>query len=193
LWSEHEGLQTAQEFFDLFAGFPAQDPMWSVTIGDPGPDALLDFAVYRRGAMTLHALRQEVGDDDFFEILRQWTRSQARGIVTTDEFVSLAEQVSGRQLDAFFDTWLFVPAKPAGIEPAAGYGADTAQFRAPTAGFLRGSRRRGTNASNAGFASARSHRISKRASADAMASRAAWLMAVFSAILADSAIGWVRR
>ena len=30
LWSEHEGLGTAQEIFDVFyAGIPADDPFWA--------------------------------------------------------------------------------------------------------------------------------------------------------------------
>jgi hypothetical protein len=120
LWSEREGLGTTQEIFDNIAAiFPADDPFWSVTIGDPGPDLLFDLAVYWRGGMTLHALRLEVGDDAFFEIIRRWARSQAGGNATTDEFIRLAERVSGQQLDALFETWLFTPARPEGIEPAA--------------------------------------------------------------------------
>jgi len=118
LWSEREGLATAQQIFDNLAGIPADAPFWTLTIGDPGPDALFDGAVYDRGAMTLHALRLQVGDDDFFRILRRWTGSQAGGHVTTAEFTDLAERISGAQLDALFTTWLFTPAKPAGIEPA---------------------------------------------------------------------------
>ncbi len=62
--------------------------------------------------MTLHALRLEVGDDDFFEILRTWADSQAGGNVTTNEFIALAEQISGQDLDALFDAWLFTSGKP---------------------------------------------------------------------------------
>ncbi len=112
LWSEREGLGTVQENFDAAYGLPEDDPFWSITIGDPGPDALFDFAVYARGAMTLHQLRLAVGDADFFTILRQWASSQAGGNVTTDEFISLAEQISGQQLDELFDTWLFTSGKP---------------------------------------------------------------------------------
>jgi hypothetical protein len=85
LWSEHEGLGTAQEIFDgTYDGIPAEDPFWSVVIGDPGPESMFDFAVYARGAMTLHQLRLAVGDADFFEILQTWTTSNAGGHVTTD-------------------------------------------------------------------------------------------------------------
>ena len=119
LWSEHEGLGTAQEIFDSLAGIPADDSFWALTIGDPGPDALFDGAVYDRGAMTLQALRVEIGDAAFFRLLRRWTTSRAGDNVATPEFIALAERISGQELDAFFATWLFTPAKPEGIEPAA--------------------------------------------------------------------------
>jgi hypothetical protein len=114
LWEEHEGADTAQGIFDFLYGlFPPDDPFWDVVIGDPGRDLMFDFAVYARGAMTLHQLRLAIGDEDFFTILRTWSRAQKDGNVTTDEFISLAEAVSGDQLDALFETWLFTPGQPA--------------------------------------------------------------------------------
>ena len=112
-------MATAQEIFDSFAaGIPADDPFWQLPIGDPGPDQLFDISVYWRGGMTLHALRLMIGDDDFFRLLRRWVRRNAGGNVTTPEFIALAERISGQDLDDFFQTWLFTPAKPPGIEPA---------------------------------------------------------------------------
>ena len=119
LWSEREGLGTVQEKFDDIASLPADDPFWSLTIGDPGPDAIFDAPIYDRGAMTLHALRQEVGDDAFFRILRRWTISQAGGNVTTDEFIALAERISRQSLDKLFDVWLFTAEKPGVLAAAA--------------------------------------------------------------------------
>ena len=40
--------------------------------GDPGSAELFSGTVYIRGGMTLQALRERVGDDAFFEILRTW-------------------------------------------------------------------------------------------------------------------------
>ena len=119
LWSEHEGLDTAQEIFDFYAGLPEDDPFWEVTIGDPGAENLFDGAVYDRGGLTLYALRAEIGDEDFLRLLRRWTAQQSGGNVHTDEFIALAERVSGEQLDDFFTTWLFTPEKPAGLGDAA--------------------------------------------------------------------------
>jgi hypothetical protein len=118
LWSEAEGLGTADEIFEAIYGIPDEDEFWSLTIGDPGPDALFDIAVYFRGAMTLHALRTEIGDDDFFRLLRRWTRRGGRN-VTTDEFIALAERISGQDLGELFDVWLFTGSKPGAAAPAA--------------------------------------------------------------------------
>jgi aminopeptidase N len=54
---------------------PDDDPFWSVVVGDPGPDLMVDGAIYIRGAMTLHQLRLTVGDADFFEIMQTWRPS----------------------------------------------------------------------------------------------------------------------
>jgi aminopeptidase N len=55
----------------------------------------------------LHALRREVGDEAFFAILQEWTARYRNGNAETADFVALAEEVSGRELDALFDEWLF--------------------------------------------------------------------------------------
>ena len=56
LWSEHEGsARRRRSSTSSTTVIPADDPFWDVTIGDPGPDDLFDFAVYAAGAMTLHA------------------------------------------------------------------------------------------------------------------------------------------
>ncbi|MCW2700713.1 MAG: Peptidase rane alanine aminopeptidase [Blastococcus sp.] len=113
LWQEREGVRTVRETFDSFYATPARDAFWTVAPGDPGPDELFGDAVYYRGAMTLHALRQAVGDRAFFAILRRWASSQAGDSVTSAEFIALSERISGRQLDALFQRWLFTPSKPA--------------------------------------------------------------------------------
>ena len=62
--------------------------------------------------MTLQALRAKVGDAKFFAIMRQWCARYRHSNVTTATFITLAEKVSGRQLDSFFDVWLYRPGKP---------------------------------------------------------------------------------
>jgi Peptidase family M1 domain/Peptidase M1 N-terminal domain len=112
LWSEHDGLATAQELFDENYATPKRDPFWALKIGDPGPRRLFDGAVYERGAMTLHELRLAIGDETFFDVLRQWQVTQAGGNGTTGEFIALAEQISGQELGDLFHAWLFTKTKP---------------------------------------------------------------------------------
>ncbi len=66
--------------------------------------------------MTLHALRLRVGDRDFFQLLPAWSALRADGNVTTAQFVALAEQVSGQQLDDLFTDWLYIGARPGMME-----------------------------------------------------------------------------
>jgi aminopeptidase N len=112
LWQEAHGGPTAQQQFDhLYASGP-NDVRWGLKIGDPGPGLLFDRPVYDRGAMTLQALRMVVGDRAFFEIMRRWGTQRRARPVTTDDFIHLAEQVSGQQLDPLFHAWLFTIGRP---------------------------------------------------------------------------------
>ena len=112
LWKQHEGQGTPEQIFQgLMADTPADDPMWSVVIGNPGTGHLFDNAVYVRGAMTLQALRDKIGNRAFWAVIRRWA-SRKSGHGTTKQFIATAESVSGRQLDGLFTTWLFTPDKP---------------------------------------------------------------------------------
>ena len=111
LWSQHGGGLTPQQTFDrLYA--QASHPMWRVPPGDPGADDPFKGSVYERGAMTLHALRLTVGDTAFFEIVKTWAADKRNGNATTPEFVALAERISGKQLDALFQAWLYGKTRP---------------------------------------------------------------------------------
>jgi aminopeptidase N len=112
MWSEDQGLGTAQEIFDGYYATPADDEFWTLRIGDPGPENLFEDAVYDRGAMTMHALRLTVGDPAFFRIVRTWAQRYAGENVTTAQFIAHAERISGRQLDALFNAWLFTASRP---------------------------------------------------------------------------------
>jgi aminopeptidase N len=114
LWSEKQGEGTAQEIFDyLYALYPADSTTWTVAPADPGVPELFGNAVYDRGAMTLHQLRLAVGDDDFFTILRTWAADHRYGNGSTEQFTALAEKISGKDLDALFQAWLYGTSKPA--------------------------------------------------------------------------------
>ena len=58
-------------------------------------------------AAALEALRRTVGDATFYAILREWVDRYRGQNVTTEDFIALSEELSGQQLDAFFQTWLY--------------------------------------------------------------------------------------
>ena len=114
IWSEHQGRKSAHQWFNTLYNTPAQDTaFWTPPPGDPGsPEFLFNGTIYDRGAMTLQALREKVGDAAFFHILRDWAAEHRYGNVTSAQFIALAQRDSGMNLDHFFDVWLYQPDKP---------------------------------------------------------------------------------
>jgi aminopeptidase N len=113
-WTEtHGGRSGAAILRNYYDNVDATSAFWQVVVGDPGAAKIFDGAVYGRGAMTLQALRNRVGDDVFWRVVRTWLREQRGGNGSTAEFEELAARVSGQDLRAFFDAWLRTPAKPA--------------------------------------------------------------------------------
>ena len=92
--------------------------------------------------MTLHALRLQIGDADFFRLLKRWVRRNAGGNVAIPEFIALAERISGQDLGDFFQTWLFTAEKPAGIEPAGARSRELSSGTAKTLAAIKKARKR---------------------------------------------------
>ena len=88
LWSEQGGAESADalaaRYYKRLAGSP-QD----LVIADPGPQQMFDDRLYKRGALSLHALRRSLGDDPFFEIVQRWTGTYRHGVVSTEDFLAL--------------------------------------------------------------------------------------------------------
>ena len=100
-------------FRSYYANVDASSGFWRVPVADPGADRVFDAAVYGRGAMALLALRNRVGDETFWRVVRTWIREQRGGNGSTAEFEEVAARVSGQDLGSFFDAWLRSPTKPA--------------------------------------------------------------------------------
>ncbi len=108
LWSEHRGDGTVDEIAQGFTHTPGLD----LPPADPGADRLFHATVYVRGALTLHVLRHELGDELFFELLRTWVDRYGGASATTADFEALAEEVARRDLSGLFDAWLRAPILP---------------------------------------------------------------------------------
>ncbi|MGV2920379.1 M1 family metallopeptidase [Streptomyces alfalfae] len=115
LWQEDHDGDTADEIFDAFhdGSHPESEGIWDFPPAAPpsGPRTS-DPPVYGRGAMTLHKVREEIGDDVFFDVLRTWTRRHRHQNARTEDFIALCEEKSGADLSDLFATWLYEPGKP---------------------------------------------------------------------------------
>ncbi|MFJ8629158.1 M1 family aminopeptidase [Streptomyces sp. NPDC093568] len=63
--------------------------------------------VYDGAALVLFALRQEIGRPAFERLERLWVSRHRDGVASTADFVVLAEEVAGRELDGFLHPWLY--------------------------------------------------------------------------------------
>jgi aminopeptidase N len=115
IWSGYQGGRSAATIFRQLYRTPAsKTSFWNPPSGDPGKAAnLFATSVYERGGMTMEALREKVGTATFLGILRTWAQDHRYGNVSTPQFIALAEDQSGMDLDAFFQTWLYTKGKPA--------------------------------------------------------------------------------
>jgi aminopeptidase N len=70
---------------------------------------IFDIIVYDKGAWVLHMLRGLVGDEDFFQILRDYYSDPryAHGAAETEDFQEICETVSEMDLDYFFQQWVY--------------------------------------------------------------------------------------
>jgi aminopeptidase N len=106
MWLEQEGLLSLAEEAELAR---QQMPELRAEFGptdDPRAETLFSPTVYEGGAIVLHALRSELGDEAFFGLLQDWAADNAGASVSTEDFVEAASDAAGRDLSEFFATWL---------------------------------------------------------------------------------------
>ena len=77
-----------------------------------GYEALLTPANYEKGAWVLHMLRRLVGDEAFFQGVRDYYAALRDGTAWTADFGRVMEAAAGRSLDGFFEQWIARPGMP---------------------------------------------------------------------------------
>ena len=106
LWSEHSGESSAEELAHHYHAQLRERPQ-DLLLTDPGPRQMFDDRVYKRGALTLHALRVRLGDEKFFALLKDWTARHRHGTVVTDDFTGLAANYCDQSLRPLWKAWLY--------------------------------------------------------------------------------------
>lgn len=69
-----------------------------------GPE--YEVIVYAKAALFFDALRREVGDETYEAILREYLTQFRWQIATPDDFLLVAESISGQDLDGLYNRWI---------------------------------------------------------------------------------------
>ena len=73
---------------------------------------LLNTNTYQKAGWVLHMLRNKIGDEAFWQTVRKYYADYRDSIADTEDFQKVAEEVSGKDLQAFFDQWLYGMGQP---------------------------------------------------------------------------------
>ncbi|WP_104180827.1 M1 family metallopeptidase [Arthrobacter sp. B0490] len=113
VWSEASGSTMAATLARSTHQRLGREPQ-DLLLGDPGAADMFDDRVYKRGALTLHALRTAAGDDAFFGLLQAWSAEYRFGTATTPDFIALAVRLlPDIDAEGLLTAWLFSEALPA--------------------------------------------------------------------------------
>jgi len=115
----NEGFATYSEalYYEKINGFDALKSTMSSfksrisseseqTLYNPGLN-LFSSVVYNKGAWVLHMLRKEIGDSLFFSGIKSYYNKFKYGNANTQDLIKIFETVSNRNLDKFFNQWIF--------------------------------------------------------------------------------------
>jgi aminopeptidase N len=105
-WTELDGGTT----FDERAAEAALEDLGPPT--DVDPASMFAPTVYRRGALTLEALRRTIGDEPFFDLLQTWHVRFGGATASTGDFLALVEQTGGDDAVTLVESWLYDPIMP---------------------------------------------------------------------------------
>ncbi len=76
------------------------------------PIDLFDRHLYEKGSVVLHMLRGVLGDDQFFRAIRRYCADNRGRSVITQDLIDAIDAETGRNLEWFFDQWVFKPGHP---------------------------------------------------------------------------------
>lgn len=71
------------------------------------PDDFGQSNIYYVPAVMWHELRDRIGEETFWEMVRAWPTEQAGRTSNREEYVAWVEEFTGEELSDFFDAWLF--------------------------------------------------------------------------------------
>src|SRR5262249_51459419 len=76
------------------------------------PIDIFDRHLYEKGSVVIHMLRGLLGDDAFKRSIRRYAAENQERSVKTQDLIDAIEAETGRNLEWFFDQWVFKPGHP---------------------------------------------------------------------------------
>jgi aminopeptidase N len=76
------------------------------------PVDIFDRHLYDKAGVVLHMLRRELGDGPFYRAIRHYLAQHRGRNVLTSDFQRAVEEATGRNMDWFFDQWVYSPGHP---------------------------------------------------------------------------------
>jgi len=97
---EYVFQQPYEELVEAGRDAPAGWPVAAYSGEDYGP------VVYQKGPLYFHALRQEVGDKDFWRILQTYFVRNRYGVAMSEDWLAAVEAVTGDTHRALYEQWI---------------------------------------------------------------------------------------
>ena len=110
-----DGPNVADRMRAAYGHTPPRDPMGDAALVPDridGPNDMLNWRAYRKGAAVMHVLRLAMGDEAFFDALRDAYLAFQSEPATTEAFVSVFEERSHTDLRSLLDYWLYADRIP---------------------------------------------------------------------------------
>ena len=120
-WDEHErgGDEYAAEIWGLMRRVAETDSVedsygavWPTYVKPIDAFGRVGSNPYTKGASVLHMLRRSLGDELFWQCVRQYLKQYAWKAAETDDLRKVIDDLSGRSYERFFHQWLYRPGAP---------------------------------------------------------------------------------
>ena len=111
IWESENGSDL-DDVLDDAAGFETIHRKESGPPGDYDPRAFGQTNIYYGPALMWHQVRQRVGDDAFWAMVRKWPTVNPTGNATREQYLAWVEKETGTDLTDLFESWLMGAKSP---------------------------------------------------------------------------------
>ncbi len=112
MWEAEQSGTDLDTYLDDVRDFEADQRATAGPPGDYDPTRFGESNIYYGPALMWHALRQRLGDDEFFRVVRGWPLAHDNTSTDRETFLAYIEAETGEDLDEFWDAWLLGETTP---------------------------------------------------------------------------------